>query len=206
MSRTIYLNTPLDEESIRDLKLNDVVYLSGTVYAMMFQDQFKKLLAPLRKGEPSPIDLNGGVIYHTGTIFRRLEDGGYDFRAIGATTSCKFNEQTPELIRRLGVRMIIGKGGMGKSVLEAMKECGCAYLSVVGGCSAIYTPNVVSIEREYWPQKSWAKNALELKVEKYGPLFVAMDANGNSVFEMIGNLAQSRKTEIYKRLGIEAGK
>lgn len=202
MSRTIYLTTPIDEEQIRQLKLDDVVYISGTVYVMMYISQFEKLLEPVRNGQPAPFDVDGGVIYHTGTIFKKEENGGYDFRAIGATTSSKFNGQTPEIIRTTGVRAIIGKGGMDAHVLAAMKECGCAYLSVVGGCSAIYTPQVVKIEKEYWPQKSWADNVLELKVEQYGPLYVAMDANGNSIFEEVGNAAETNRVEIYKKLQI----
>lgn len=202
MGKTVYLTTPLDAEKIRSLELDDIVYLSGTVYVMMFDNQFEKLMEPIRRGEPSPLDLDGGVIYHTGTIYRKREDGTYDFRAIGATTSMKFNAQTPEIIKKTGVRAIIGKGGMNKAVLDAMEECGCVYLSVVGGCSAIYTPQVEDIEKEIWPQKSWSKNVLQLKVDQYGPLFVAMDANGNSVFEQVGNAAETNREEIYKKLQI----
>lgn len=202
MGKTVYLSTPLDAAQIRELNLDDTVYLSGTVYVMMFDGQFEKLMAPIRRGEPSPLELDGGVIYHTGTIYRKDENGNYDFCAIGATTSMKFNKQTPEIIRKTGVRAIIGKGGMNAEVLDAMKECGCVYLSVVGGCSAIYTPQVVDIVKEYWPQKSWSKNVLELKVDRYGPLFVAMDAKGNSVFQQVGNAAEANRDEIYRKLRI----
>lgn len=202
MGKTVYLNTPIEEEQVRGLKLDDIVYLSGTVYVMMFDNQFEKLMEPIRKGEPSPLDLKGGVIYHTGTIYHKNEDGTYDFRAIGATTSMKFNRQTPEIIEKTGVRAIIGKGGMNREVLEAMKQYGCVYLSVVGGCSAIYTPHVADITKEIWPQKSWSKNVLELKLDQFGPMFVAMDANGNSVFEQVGNAAETNRGEIYRKLQI----
>ena len=202
MGKTVYLKTPLDIEEIRRLELDDIVYLSGTIYIMMFDSQFEKLMEPIRRGESSPLDLDGGVIYHAGTIYRKKEDGTYDFRAIGATTSMKFNAQTPEIISKTGVRAIIGKGGMDRNVLEAMQKYGCVYLSVVGGCSAIYTPHVTDIVREIWPQKSWSKNVLEIKADQYGPLFVAMDANGNSIFEKVGNAAEENKNEIYKRLQI----
>lgn len=202
MSKTVYLNTPLDVEQINELEVNDVVYISGTVYVMMFQDQFKKLMDPIRAGEPCPVDLDGGVLYHTGTIFHKDEEGNYDFRGIGATTSSKFNNVTPEIVRSTGVRAIIGKGGMNKEVLNAMQESKCVYLSVVGGCSAIYTPHVTRIDREFWVQKSWSKNALEITVDNYGPLYVAMDANGNSIFEEIGDIAESNRSKIYEKLNI----
>lgn len=204
MAKTVYLKTPLDEKQIRELELNDVVYLSGTVYVMMFGHQFEKLMDPIRRGEKAPIDLDGGVIYHTGTIYKKREDQTFDFRAIGATTSSKFNGETPEIIEKTGVRLIIGKGGMNKEVLDAMQKKGCAYLSVVGGCSAIYTPHVTGITKEIWPQKSWSKNVLELQLDQYGPLFVAMDANGNSVFEEVGDAAQENRAKICEQLGIQA--
>ena len=140
MARTVYLKTPLTEEEVRGLQLDDVVYLTGDAYTMMYIDHFTRLTGMIKAGEPLPMELKGNVIYNTGTIFRREEDGTYDFRAIGATTSSKFNAYTPEFIRLSGVRAVIGKGGMDRNVLDAMQECGCVYLAIVGGCSAIYTP------------------------------------------------------------------
>lgn len=203
MSKTIYLKTPLEETQIMELQLNDVVYLSGKVYIMMFDHQFEKLMGPIREGKPCPLDMDGGVIYHTGTIYKKRDDGSVDFRGIGATTSSKFNGETPEIIQKTGVKAIIGKGGMNSEVLAAMKERHCVYLSVVGGCSAIYTPHVKTVTREIWPQKSWSKNVLEIEVEEYGPLFVAMDARGNSIFEKVGNLAEENRSKIYEKLNIK---
>ena len=153
MARTVYLKTPLTEEDVRGLQLDDVVYLTGDAYTMMYIDHFTRLTGMIKAGEPLPMELKGNVIYNTGTIFRREEDGTYDFRAIGATTSSKFNAYTPEFIRLSGVRAVIGKGGMDRNVLDAMQECGCVYLAIVGGCSAIYTPHV-ELKREFWPTTS----------------------------------------------------
>ena len=203
MARTVYLKTPLTEEDVRGLQLDDVVYLTGDAYTMMYIDHFTRLTGMIKAGEPLPMELKGNVIYNTGTIFRREEDGTYDFRAIGATTSSKFNAYTPEFIRLSGVRAVIGKGGMDRNVLDAMQECGCVYLAIVGGCSAIYTPHV-ELKREFWPQKSWADNQLQLRLDAFGPLFVAMDANGNSIYEQCGDTAQENLPAIYEMLGIKA--
>ena len=181
MARTVYLKTPLTEEEVRGLQLDDVVYLTGDAYTMMYIDHFTRLTGMIKAGE----------------------DGTYDFRAIGATTSSKFNAYTPEFIRLSGVRAVIGKGGMDRNVLDAMQECGCVYLAIVGGCSAIYTPHV-ELKREFWPQKSWADNQLQLRLDAFGPLFVAMDANGNSIYEQCGDTAQENLPAIYEKLGIKA--
>lgn len=202
MGRTLNLTIPLQEKDVRDLQLNDVVYLSGSIYIMMFQNQFSRFLQALDKGDTSDVDLRDGVLYHTGTIYHKNSDGSLDFRGIGATTSMKFNDVTPEIIKKAGVRAIIGKGGMDDKVLNTMKECGCVYLSVVGGCSAIYTPKVIGIEKEIWPQKSWSKNVLKIKVDHFGPMFVAMDAHGHSVFDEVKKTAEENKDKIFQALAI----
>lgn len=202
MPKTVYLTTPIKKEDILGLELDDVVYLSGDAYTMMYADHFTRILDMIEAGQPLPMELEGCAIYNTGTIFRRNEDGTYDFRAIGATTSSKFNQHTPEFIRKTGVRTVIGKGGMDDGVLEAMEDCGCVYLAVVGGCSAIYTP-CVEVVQEYWPQKSWADTLLRLRLKNFGPMFVAMDAHGNSTFAQSNNAAQDNLQAIYQKLGIE---
>lgn len=202
MSKTVYLQTPLTEENVRALALDDVVYLTGEAYTMMYLDHFSRLIHMIKNGEPLPMELAGRAIYNTGTIFRKREDGTFDLRAIGTTTSSKFNGPTPEFIRLSGVRAVIGKGGMDQSVLAAMQECGCVYLAAVGGCSAIYTPGV-EIEREYWPQKSWADNQLKLRLTNFGPLYVGMDAHGNSVYESVARLAAESLPGLYRTIEAE---
>lgn len=202
MGKTVYLTTPLKKSDVEALQLDDVVYLTGDLYTFMYYNHYSNVLDLIRAGEPLPenMELDGAVAYHTGTIFKRLEDGTYDFRGICATTSSKFNSTTPDIIREAGIRAVIGKGGMDKTVLQTMQDCGCVYLSVAGGCSAIYREKVVTVGNEYWPQKSWADNMLRLVVKEFGPCYVAMDAHGNSIYETIGNQAESKRESIYKFL------
>lgn len=140
MPKTVHLHTPITEEQIRSLELDDIVYVSGDAYCMLYADHYTLIMDMLDRGEEIPMDLKDSVIYNTGVIWRRTPEGGYDMRALGATTSSKFNAQTPSFIAKTGIRAIIGKGGMDKACLEAMKEYGCAYLAICGGCSAVYTP------------------------------------------------------------------
>lgn len=112
MSKTVHLHTPLSEEDVRNLELDDVVYLSGEAYSMLYANHYTLILDLMEQGKEVPMNLKDGVIYNTGTIWRRGEDGNYDMRALGATTSSKFNAQTPPFIAATGIRAIIGKGGM----------------------------------------------------------------------------------------------
>lgn len=205
MGKTIHLTTPLKKEDVEKLQIDDVVYLSGELYTFMYYSHYADVLELIRAGKPLPehMNLDGAVAYHTGTIFKRREDGTYDFRGICATTSSKFNATTPEIIREAGIRAVIGKGGMDRNVLNTMQEYGCVYLSVVGGCSAIYQEKVVTVGDEYWPQKSWADNMLRLVVKDFGPCYVAMDAHGNSVYEEISRQAERRRESMYRFLGID---
>lgn len=200
MSKTVTLSTPLSAGDAAALRLDDTVYLSGDLYVMMYAEHFQRVAGLLREGLKPPMDLSGGVIYHTGTVFRRREDGSRDFLGIGATTSSKFNAYTPEFLELTGVRAVIGKGGMDRACLDAMRCCGCVYLAVAGGCSALYTEKVEGIAEEYWPQKSWADNMLRLRVKDYGPLFVSMDAHGESLYERVAAQAAARRQAIYDRL------
>ena len=204
MPKTVHLTTPLTEEAVRSLSLDDTVYLSGELICMLYPIHFIKAIDLLKKGEKTPFPLgDGSVIYHCPAGFRKKADGTFDLRFVGSTTSSKFNAWTPEFLRLSGARAVIGKGGMDKAVLAAMQECAGVYLAVAGGCSAVYTAGVESLEEEYWPQPSWADNVLRLKIKEFGPLTVAMDAHGNSIYEETNGAAQKNLAAIYKRLGVE---
>ena len=205
MPKTVYLTTPLKKEDIEALEIDDVVYITGDLYTMMYADHFTRIMDMVDAGEALPMELEGGIMYHTGTIFRRREDGSYDFRAIGTTTSSKFNGLTGDFIRKTGIRAVMGKGGMDQHTLDAMEDCGCVYLALVGGCSAIYTEKVECLEKEYCPEShtSWADNMLKLRVKNYGPMFVSMDAHGHSIYKDIGENAEKNRKEIYQKLGIK---
>ena len=203
MSKTVHLHTPLSEEEIRSLELDDVVYLSGEAYSMLYADHYTLILDWMEQGQEIPMNLNGGVIYNTGTIWRRTEDGRYDMRALGATTSSKFNQQTPPFLAATGSRAVIGKGGMDQATLDAMKQYGCVYLAIVGGCSAVYTPAAKLVD-DYWPELMPVDNQrLKFELNEFGPLFVAMDANGNSVYAQCIDNAQKNRPAIYQTLGIK---
>lgn len=202
MPKTVHLHTPISEEQIRSLELDDIVYVSGEAYSMLYADHYTLILNLLKEGKDVPMNLKDGIIYNTGVIWRRTEDGGYDMRALGATTSSKFNAQTPEFIAATGVRAVIGKGGMDAATLAAMQKYGCVYLAIVGGCSAVYTP-AAKLVYDYWPELMPTDNQrLQFEMNEFGPLFVAMDANGNSIYAECANNAEDNRPAIYEKLGI----
>ena len=172
------LNMPLQEEDVRKLKCGDVVFLSGIVYQATGSAQ-KRALEMYRSGELLPFDLENSAVYHNYSSFTR-EGDRFKLNYLGATTSALMNPLQPDVIRSFKVRAVIGKGGMDKNTLDAMREVGCVYLAQVGGCSALYSP-LAEIKAGYWEDLG-GNLVLALELDNFGPLTVAMDTNGNSIF------------------------
>lgn len=175
------LTTPPQESEIRALHVGDEVYLTGRIFAMFYPWHFMKAISMAKAGESLPMNLENSVIFHCPASYRK-QANKYELKFIGVTTSSKLNKYTPELIKLFKVRCIIGKGGMDRATLEAAEQYGCVYLAMPGGCSALYTQAVSAVVEEYWLQPNWAENVLELSVNKLGPLLVAMDTHGESIY------------------------
>lgn len=200
MGERIELGTKVSESEIRSLRIGQRVYLTGTILTMMRPWHFTRSLELLRKGKPLPMDLRDSFLGHCGAVYRKEADGSLQVTEVGPTTSSKFNEYMPEFIRLSGVRGVIGKGGMDEATRRAMCEQGTVYLSMVGGCTAAYTRGVEGIAGIHWAQPNWTENVLELKVRNFGPLFVAIDANGNSVYEEARARTRAALPGMYARL------
>ncbi|MFP4241964.1 MAG: Fe-S-containing hydro-lyase [Chitinispirillaceae bacterium] len=171
------LETPLDEKQVADLKAGDTVYLSGVIYTAR-DAAHKRLTELLDKNEPLPVDLKGQVVYYAGPT---PAAPGRVIGSAGPTTASRMDRYAPALIRRKGLRGMIGKGNRDAEVIEAMKECGCIYFAATGGAGALISTcikkaDVVCYE-ELGPEAIY-----RLEVENM-PLTVAIDAKGNSLYE-----------------------
>jgi fumarate hydratase class I len=130
------------------------------------------------KNEP-PVDLNGGLLYHCGPVV--LKDGdGWKMMAAGPTTSAREEPYQGEVIRKFGVRVVIGKGGMGPKTLAALKEHGAVYVSAIGGAAQFYARTVqevsgVSLLEFGVPEAMWHMHVKDF------PVIVTMDSHGNSL-------------------------
>ena len=171
--RAISMRTPLTEEQVRGLKVGDVVLLSGRVYTG--RDAVHHHLM----SHESPVDLNGGVIYHCGPVVAKDGDG-WRVTAAGPTTSIREEPYQADIIKRFGVRAVIGKGGMGARTLAGLKESGAVYLNAIGGAAQFYaraipTVHGVSLIEFGTPEAMWHLEFLDF------PAIVTMDAHGNSL-------------------------
>lgn len=169
------LTPPLTEEQVRELEIGDVVYIDGIIYT--FRDaQHIRAKEYLEEGKELPVDLSDQVIYHCAPAYNETEDG-YDIFAGGPTTSERCNFLAPKMIRELGVRGIVGKGGMNQETLEAMEEHGCVYFTIPSTSSTIIS-SIEEVKDRYWHDLE-AESIWVLKVDGFGPLTVTMDSHGN---------------------------
>jgi fumarate hydratase, class I len=171
--REVTLTAPFDEASIRALKVGDVVMLNGRMFTGR-----DSVHAHLMKHD-APVDLHGAAIYHCGPVAVK-EGDRWKMNAAGPTTSIREEPYQAEVIRKFGVRVVIGKGGMGAKTLEALKECGAVYVSAIGGAAQFYAKCVervdgVSLFEFGVPEALW-----HLHVKDF-PVIVTMDAHGNSL-------------------------
>jgi L(+)-tartrate dehydratase beta subunit len=181
------LQTPLSEADIRQLKLEDTLSIDGTIFGIRDATQIRIF----DEGIAPPVDLTGSVCIHTAPGVRKLPDGTYEKICIGTTTSTRMDRFVPGLLEQYGVRAVVGKGGLLQGSVDAMARIGGAYLAIVGGAAALETLQIEEIEQVWWedlmPECLW-----KFRVKDFGPLIVAIDSHGNSLYRNIQERAAER--------------
>jgi len=197
MTRLHRLTAPLSETAIRELRAGDRVILDGPLFGIRDATQ----IALFDQGRRTRFDLSGHAVIHTAPNVRRVE-GGFEPVCVGTTTSARMERFTRPLMERLGVRIIIGKGGLLDDSLAAFAELGGVYLAVNGGCAAIETTWIERIEDadllDLDPECLW-----RFAVKGFGPLLVAMDAHGRSLYAERRRAVTANRASVLAELGIE---
>ena len=175
--REVSLRTPLTEADVRSLKVGDVVLISGRMFTGR-----DAVHAHLTKHEP-PVDLRGSVLYHCGPVVVK-EGEKWRVTAAGPTTSIREEPYQGEIIKRYGVRAVIGKGGMGAKTLAALKEHGAVYLNAIGGAAQFYARTIESVHDVSLIEFGTPEALWHLEVKDF-PAIVTMDAHGNSLHKDI---------------------
>lgn len=195
------LEMPITEEKARSLKIGDTVTLEQTLYGI----RDATLIHMFDKDRETKFDLEGHAVIHTAPNVHRVPVSneapvGYKPFCIGTTTSMRMERFTHDLMQREGVRLIIGKGGMGPDTLAAFAEFGGAYLAIVGGAAALETTwieQIVDIDLDdLHPESLW-----KFQIKSFGPLLVGMDSHGGSLYADLQKDVASRRDEILKSIG-----
>lgn len=184
----IQLNTPISEATIRQLRVGDEVLISGVLFTG--RDAVHKYLHEGGK-LPEGVSLAGGVLYHCGPVVIKDEAGNWKCVAAGPTTSIREEPYQWQVIRDLGLRAVIGKGGMGDKTLEACQQYGCVYLHAIGGAAQVLAQCIERVPNVYLMEKFGAPEAIwEFQVASF-PAVVTMDAHGNSLHKEVFAASQA---------------
>jgi L(+)-tartrate dehydratase beta subunit len=186
---------PTTEDEIRRLHAGDSVFVDGHVIGIRDRTHVRIF----DEGVEPPMDLRGAFLLHTAPNVRKREDGRYEKLCIGTTTSARMVRFTEPLGRDYGVRAVAGKGGLPDEAIEPMRRYGMVYFAIVGGAAALETTQIEEIEEVAWeelmPECLW-----KFRVKGLGPLTVAIDSHGSSLYHDVQKQAKKRLEELYERI------
>ena len=196
----IHLTVPVSRGDVEALAVGDIVEMSGTIHTLR-DEAHREALAYAARNEQLPFDIRDGVVFHCGPIMRKKGED-WELMAAGPTTSTRMNDLEPDFIRTFGPRIIIGKGGMSRPTVEAMSTNGCVYLATTGGAAVLAARGISSVSGVYWLGLGMPEAVWVLEASHFGPLTVAIDAHGNSLFEDVDKNVRATLTTLKKRMGI----
>jgi fumarate hydratase subunit beta/L(+)-tartrate dehydratase beta subunit len=188
------LTLPMCNEQVEKLTVGDQVFLTGELYTArdMAHLEIKQLLA---QKLPLPRDLQGKAIFHAGPVVRKIGDH-WEMVVIGPTTSIRM-EPYAEMVGEVGIKLIIGKGGMSSASKAAFQKYKQAYLQAAPGCAVQLAAGVKNVIGCTWLEKGMPEAMWALNVEKMGPFIVTMDCNGNSRYDLVKEVASEKLKDIY---------
>ncbi len=184
------LTTPLKDEDIADLRVGDIVYLNGTLVTGR-DDVHHRVV---HEGLPCPVDFTGIAIFHAGPIIKE-EPGNNQMISIGPTSSIRMEDDAADFMRLTGVKVMVGKGGMGEKTAEVCKKHKVIHCVFPGGCAVSAATQVEKIEDVFWRELGMPECLWVMKVKEFGPLIISIDTEGNNMFVDNKAYYQSRKEE-----------
>lgn len=193
------IKLPASRDDVAGLQLGEMVTLSGPVVVTAGIPTHHRLLDFIHRGEDVPVNMNEAAFFHLGSYSQETESG-FEILYMNPTTSTRFNSLMPELIRHFNLRCIGGKGGLDAECAKALGEVGGVYLSFLGGGAPIISSAIRKIRKVAWDDLISHYRLVELEVERLGPLTVAIDARGNSLYQNIDEDAAERRADILETL------
>ena len=193
------LTTPIRDEDLEDLRVGDVVYLTGHIVTC--RDVAHRRLIELKR--ELPVDLKGGAIFHAGPIVRRKDDGKFEMVSIGPTTSMRMEKFEREFIRQTGVKLIVGKGGMGPETAAGCVEGKAVHAIFPGGCAVVAATQVEEIEAAEWQDLGMPETLWVNRVKEFGPLIISIDTKGNNLIEQNKAVFAERKAAAMEKIFAE---
>ena len=190
------LTTPIKDEDLLDLKVGDVVYLTGRLVTC--RDVAHRRL--IEQGRELPVNLEGGAIFHAGPIVRQKGENDFEMVSIGPTTSMRMEKFEREFIKQTGVKLIVGKGGMGPETAAGCQENIAVHAIFPGGCAVLAATLVEEIEGAEWQDLGMPETLWINRVREFGPLIISIDTKGNNLIQQNKVEFQAKKAPILEKI------
>ncbi len=190
------LTTPISAEDLADIKVGDVIYLTG--YLTTCRDVAHRRV--IEEGRPLPVDVRDGAILHAGPIIRPLGDDKFQMVTVGPTTSMRMEKFEEQFIKETGVRLVIGKGGMGEGTMRGCRDNKALHCVFPAGCAVVAANCVEEIVDANWRDLGMPETLWTCKVKEFGPLIVSIDTHGNNLFEQNKVIFNERKEKVYEEI------
>lgn len=190
------LTTPISAEDLADIHIGDLVYLNGSMTTC--RDVAHRRL--VEAGRKLPVDVRDAAILHAGPIIRTLEDGKYEIVSVGPTTSMRMEKFEKEFVEQTGVRVIIGKGGMGPNTEYACKNFKAIHCVFPAGNAVVAAVAVEEIVDAQWLDLGMPETLWHCRVKEFGPLIVSIDTQGRNLFEENKVIFNKRKEKAIEEI------
>jgi len=202
--REFHLTTPINATQTKNLRLDDIVYIDGTIFTI--RDWSHQRIAQLLqegKKEAIPFHLQGMGILHCGPIMTQKEGRGWEVVSAGPTSSSRFSSFIPVLLKGLHPGVMIGKGHLDEKIIGDLVQEKCVFLQAVGGCAALYASQIQKVRNCYWPEFGMVDAVWEFEVKNFGPLSVEIDLKGNSSYRLLREKKLLKNLDrVYKSAGL----
>lgn len=190
------LTTPVSAEDLEGIKIGDIIYLNGSMTTC--RDVAHRRV--VEEGREIPVDVRNNAIFHAGPIIRPLENDKFEMVSVGPTTSMRMEKFEYEFTEQTGVRVIVGKGGMGPNTERACKDFGAIHCVFPAGCAVVAATEVQYIAEHHWDELGMPETLWCCKVKEFGPLIVSIDANGRNLFEEQKVIYNERKEAAKQKI------
>ena len=173
------LTTPISAEDLKDIKIGDIIYLSGSLTTC--RDVAHRRV--VEEGREIPVDVRNNAILHAGPIIRPLDNDKFEMVSVGPTTSMRMEKFEYDFVKITGVRVIVGKGGMKENTSNACKDFGCIHCVIPAGNAVVAAVCVEEIVKAEWHDLGMPETLWNCRVKEFGPLIVSIDPQGRNYFE-----------------------
>lgn len=198
--KTYEIKTPVSDDVIKEIEIGDFITITGEII-LARDEAHKRALEYVKNNKDLPFKFENAILYHAGPIAKK-ENENWKIIAVGPTTSTRMEMFEPEFIKNFNIKIILGKGGMRGLTINAFKKYNVLYGAITGGTSLIWAKRIIKVVAVEWLDLGIPEALWKIKVKEFGPILVAIDSNGNSIFDKVREKVLINKKEVLEFLKI----